>query len=84
MKPILKWDSGRPGCREALWCGSEGQRTFSIRWKRAETRFRCTGAIVQDVMLYPDSPVVHFKTHCRWQEKLRMLRADFAPAVWSD
>ena len=40
--------------------------------------------ILQDVMLYPDSPVVYFKTRCRWQEKLRMLRADFAPAVWSD
>ena len=40
--------------------------------------------IYQDVMLYPDSPVVYFKTRCLWQEKLRMLRADFAPAVWSD
>lgn len=40
--------------------------------------------ILQYVMLYPDSPVVYFKTQCRWQEKLRMLRADFAPAVWSD
>ena len=40
--------------------------------------------ILQDVLLYPDSPVVYFRTTCHWQEKLRMLRADFAPAVWSD
>lgn len=40
--------------------------------------------LVQEVTLYPGSPAVYFETRCDWQEKLRMLRADFAPAVWSD
>ena len=40
--------------------------------------------LLQDVLLYPDSPVVYFRTTCRWQETLRMLRADFAPAIWSE
>lgn len=40
--------------------------------------------VVQEIILYPDSPVVYFHTACHWEEKLKMLRADFAPSVWSD
>ena len=40
--------------------------------------------IRQEVLLFPDSPVIYFHTVCRWSEKLHMLRADFAPAVWAD
>lgn len=64
-------------------CETETFRDGPVQIHRAVYRHADT-EIVQDVMLYPDSPAVYCKTRCRWQERLRMLRADFAPAVWSD
>lgn len=40
--------------------------------------------ITQKVRLEADSDVVYFDTHCDWDEKLKMLRADFVPSVYSD
>lgn len=47
-------------------------------YRHGETEIR------QEVLLFPDTPVVYFHTTCAWSEKLKMLRADFAPSVWSD
>ena len=41
-------------------------------------------SLVQEVILEAGSPLVEFDTVCDWHENLRMLRADFAPAVWAD
>lgn len=47
--------------------------------------YRCEGVeLVQEVILYPDAPTVYFHTVCCWHKTLKMLRADFKPAVWSD
>lgn len=40
--------------------------------------------IIQEAKLYPDSQVLFFHTICHWHEKLKMLRADFAPSFYSD
>ena len=38
-------------------------------------------SIVQDIILYANSPVVYFRTECEWQAKLKMLRADFDVSI---
>lgn len=40
--------------------------------------------IVQEICLYPGSAQVQFRTRCFWKERLHMLRADFAPSVYSE
>lgn len=40
--------------------------------------------IVQEICLYPGMSQIQFRTKCSWKERLHMLRADFAPSVYSD
>lgn len=40
--------------------------------------------IIQEIYLYPEMSQVQFHTKCFWKERLHMLRADFAPSVYSD
>lgn len=40
--------------------------------------------IRQDIFWDPVYPVLYFRTFCHWAERLKMLRADFAPSVFSD
>ena len=47
-------------------------------YRHGETEIR------QQVLLFPDTPVVYVHTICQWSEKLKMLRADFAPSVWAN
>lgn len=51
------------------------QRTV---YRHGETR------IVQEMRLSPGSAQLRFHTKCFWKERLQMLRADFAPSVYSD
>lgn len=40
--------------------------------------------IVQEMRLSPGSAQLRFHTRCFWKERLHMLRAEFAPTVYSD
>lgn len=40
--------------------------------------------IYQEIRLNPGSAILQFHTTCQWKERLHMLRAEFAPSVYSD
>lgn len=40
--------------------------------------------IVQEIILCSGMSQIQFRTKCFWKERLHMLRADFAPSVYSD
>ncbi len=48
--------------------------------RRSEYRHKKT-KLVQDVILFANSPLIYFKSHCDYHETFKMLRADFDLAV---
>ncbi|MCX8124209.1 MAG: glycosyl hydrolase-related protein [Spirochaetes bacterium] len=40
--------------------------------------------LTQDVILYAGKPYIEFSTKCEYHQTFKMLRADFAPSVYSD
>ena len=59
------------------FCTDGPAQICRIMYDHGETK------IWQEILLFPDTPVVYVHTTCHWSEKLKMLRADFAPSVWS-